>query len=116
MNLKRKRDYGLLPELPANAKPHLDVGSDLDENPKPHKIKRLKIIPPKKLPNSCSVTPIRFSFDALVEVASLEIEKFDKFARLIQEKALKKPIFIQEKVKRAAVQKRPRFGHDDDQD
>ena len=114
LNLKRKRDYGFLPDLLANAKPHVDVGSDLNENPKPHKIKRLKIIPPKKPPNSCSVTPIWFSFDALVEVASLEIEKFDKFARLIQEKALKKPIFIQEKVKSAAVQKRPRFGHDDD--
>ena len=114
LNLKRKRDYGFLPDLLANAKPHVDVGSDLNENPKPHKIKRLKIIPPKKPPNSCSVTPIWFSFDALVEVASLKIEKFDKFARLIQEKALKKPIFIQEKVKSAAVQKRPRFGHDDD--
>ncbi|KAK9988816.1 hypothetical protein SO802_029055 [Lithocarpus litseifolius] len=116
LNLKRKRDYVFLPELPANAKPHLDVGSDLDENPKPHKIKRLKIIPPKKPPHSCSVTPIWSSFDALVEVASLEIEKFEKFARLIQEKALKKPIFFQEKVKSAAVQKKPRFGHDDDQD
>nr|POF24301.1 hypothetical protein CFP56_40414 [Quercus suber] len=110
----RKRDYGFLPELPANAKPHLDVGPDLDENSKPHKIKRLKIIPPKKPPNSYSVTSIWFSFDALVEVASLEVENFDKFARLIQEKALKKPIFIQEKVKSVAIQKRPRFGHDDD--
>ena len=52
----------------------------------------------------------------MVEVASLEIEKFDNFARLIQEKALKKPIFIQGKVKSSTVQKRPRFGHDDDQD
>ena len=49
LNLKRKRDFGFRLELPANAKPHLDVGSDLDENPKPYKIKRLKIIPPKKL-------------------------------------------------------------------
>ncbi|KAK7841075.1 b3 domain-containing protein [Quercus suber] len=114
LNLKRKRDYGFLPELPANAKPHLDVGPDLDENSKPHKIKRLKIIPPKKPPNSYSVTSIWLSFDALVEVASLEVENFDKFARLMQEKALKKPIFVQEKVKSVAIQKRPRFGHDDD--
>uniref|UniRef100_A0A7N2MWV3 Uncharacterized protein n=1 Tax=Quercus lobata TaxID=97700 RepID=A0A7N2MWV3_QUELO len=91
LNLKRKRDYGFLPDLLANAKPHLDVGSDLNENPKPHKIKRLKIIPPKKPPHSCSasliihdmeghtnpVAPIWSSFDALVDVASVEIEKFD---------------------------------------
>ena len=113
LNLKRKRDYGFLPDLLSNAKPHLDVGFNLDENPKPHKIKRLKIIAPKKPPHSCSATlmihdmeghtntvaPVWFSFNALVEVAFVEIEKFDKFARLIQEKALKKPIFIQDKVK-----------------
>ena len=52
----------------------------------------------------------------MVEVASLEIEKFDKFARLIQEKALKKPVFIQDKVKSIAVQKSPRFEVEDDQD
>ena len=113
LNLKRKRDYGFLPDLLSNAKPHLDVGFNLDENPKPQKIKRLKIIAPKKPPHSCSATlmihdmeghtntvaPVWFSFNALVEVAFVEIEKFDKFARLIQEKALKKPIFIQDKVK-----------------
>ncbi|KAK9988878.1 hypothetical protein SO802_029117 [Lithocarpus litseifolius] len=128
LNLKRKRDYRFLPDLLANAKPHLDGGSDLNENPKPHKIKRLKIIPPKNPPHSCSATltihdmeghtntvaPIWSSFDALVEVASVEIEKFDKFARLIKEKALKKPIFIH--VKSVSVQKRPRFGDVDDQD
>ena len=113
LNLKRKRDYGFLPDLLSNAKPHLDVGFNLDENPKPHKIKLLKIIAPKKPPHSCSATlmihdmeghtntvaPVWFSFNALVEVAFIEIEKFDEFARLIQEKALKKPIFIQDKVK-----------------
>ena len=45
-----------------------------------------------------TIAPVWFSFNALVEVAFVEIEKFDKFARLIQEKALKKPIFIQDKV------------------
>ena len=51
----------------------------------------------------------------MVEVASVEIEKFDKFARLIQEKALKKPMFIQDKVKSIDVRS-PRFEDVDDQD
>ena len=38
LNLKRKRDYGFLPDLLANAKPHLDLGFNLNENPKLHKI------------------------------------------------------------------------------
>ena len=43
-----------------------------------------------------TIAPDWYHFDALVEVSCVAIEKFNKFQRLIQERALKNPILVQE--------------------